>query len=181
MNNQQIIYILTLLSAVLTTVTSFIKLIYFVIHPTNSNHLITSLILLLVATLLWFYIYYIKGRNTELSKIERQKALETMVRKLPLILLSIVVTGVFSVLYFFFFAFLTVSKYDGGGVGATVSIEFLFVLTFLGVLVISYFVIKPILETEDSDISLTVYNLFTKLKWTALIILPFGIWSSYYF
>jgi len=181
MNKQQVIYILILLSAILTTATCFIKGIYFIIHPLNSNHLISSLLLLVISTLLWFYIYYLKVRNTELTKLERQKALETMFRKLPLILLSITITGVFSALYFFFFAFLTVSSYGKGGMGAKVTMEILFTLTFIMVFIISYFVIKPVLETEESDTSLTVYNLFSKLKWTALIVLPFGIWASYYF
>ena len=96
-------------------------------------------------------------------------------------MLSTFITGIYIMIIFFFLAFMTVSKYDGGGMAGDSDIAILLgIVIALGIIIISL-VMYNVMKTDKQDISLTIYNQFSILKWTSLIVLPFGVWASYYF
>jgi hypothetical protein len=154
-------------------------IIIFLFSFDNKKILQSVLILLLVTVSFWGITFGLSILGED--KSIRKKEFINLIHKLPLILLSTFITGVYIMIMFFFLAFITVSKHDGGGLAGESDIAILLgVVISMGVVIISS-VIYKVMKTDKQDITLTIYNQFSTLKWTSLIVLPFGIWASYYF
>jgi hypothetical protein len=135
---------------------------------------------LMLTALFWGSTFYLANLDKNKTKEQKIQELKDLLTKMPLILASSVITSFYVLIYFFFFGFLTVSKYGKGGWGgdAGQALIWVFLLIAMGIFgTVMYRVFK----TEKQDITLTLYNQFTVLKWSSLIALIFGIWSTYYF
>jgi len=135
---------------------------------------------LLLTAIFWGSTFYLANLDKNKTKEQKIQELKDLLTKMPLILASSVITSFYVLIYFFFFGFLTVSKYGEGGWGgdAGQALIWVFLLIAMGIFgTVMYRVFK----TEKQDITLTLYNQFTVLKWSSLIALILGIWSTYYF
>lgn len=147
----------------------------------DDKGLLQSVLILLLVTVSFWAITFGLSILGEQDKEVRKKEFINLIHKLPLILLSTFITGIYIMIMFFFLAFMTVSKYDGGGLAGDSDMAILLsVVIAMGVIIISLVMYK-VMKTDKQDITLTIYNQFSILKWTSLIVLPFGIWASYYF
>ncbi len=166
--------------SVLSTLTLAFLIIAFLFYYNSKEMLYSVLICSLFTMIFWCITFILSTFNYKDSKKRKEKFLD-LIHKLPLILLSVVITGVYLVLIFFLMAFLTTSSYSGGGMGADIDFSLLLIIVSLvGTLIITAVMYK-VMKTDKQDITLTIYNQFSVLKWTSLIILPFGLWASYYF
>jgi len=180
MQKQNTIYtfgILTICST-LTTIFFFIKLIF---NVYDMYTMYGALGFLGISAILICITYYLNIELKKVDPVERKQTYQEVLSKIPLLLLTFVLTIVFALLYFFFFAFIAVSSYGKGGVGANASMVLLLTVTFIGWLIVAGFSFQKVLQMDTKDISLTIYNQFSILKWTALCVLPIGIWSCHYF
>jgi hypothetical protein len=132
------------------------------------------------------FVHYYGGLHFFFATIEKKKnkhekwqEIKDIFTKLPLILVSAAITSIYIFLYFFFFGFITVSS--SNGIGGSVSDNTLIYIFVLFGVTLFAIVMYQVFKTEKQDITLTLYNQFSVLKWSSLIILPFGIWSAYYF
>jgi hypothetical protein len=135
---------------------------------------------MILTALFWGITFYLTNLDKNKTKEQKRQELKDLFTKMPLILASSVITSFYVLIYFFFFSFLTVSKYGKGGWGgdAGQALIWVFLLIAMGIFgTVMYRVFK----TEKQDITLTLYNQFTVLKWSSLIALIFGIWSTFYF
>jgi hypothetical protein len=180
MRNTNLLYTVGVLS-IIATLTTIISAVKFIFSPFDTLNIYCLFGFLALAAILIGVVYYLKLDLKSLSREDQQQSYQAFLTKIPLLILTFVLTLVFAVLYFFFFAFIAVSSYGNGGVGANASFFTLILLTFIGWLVIAGFSFQKVLNTDSRDISLTIYNQFSILKWTALCVLPIGIWSCHYF
>lgn len=172
--------VLVLISTVISLITS-LALIAFVLNPGQKETLQLFLGSLILSALFWGSTFYISTLDKEKTKAEKWQEIKDIIIKMPLILASSAITSVYVLIYFFFFAFMTVSSYDKGGLGGDAGFPTLMIVfLFLGVGIFGV-VMYNVFKTEKSDITLTLYNQFSVLKWSSLIALPFGLWASYYF
>ena len=147
----------------------------------DDKELLQSVLILLLVTVSFWAITFGLSILGENDKTVRKKEFINLIHKIPLILLSTFITGIYVMIMFFFLAFMTVSKYDGGGMAGDADIAILSIVVLsIGVVIISVVMYK-VMKTDRQDITLTIYNQFSTLKWASLIALPFGIWASYYF
>ena len=147
----------------------------------DDKSLLQSVLVLLLLTVTFWAITFGLSILGEKDKELRKKEFVNLIHKLPLIILSTFITGIYVMIMFFFLAFMTVSKYDGGGMAGDADFLTLsIVVVVIGVIIISLVMYK-VMKTDKQDITLTIYNQFAILKWASLIVLPFGIWASYYF
>lgn len=180
MEKQHSLYTFGILMVCSTCATLFfiIKLIF---NLFDIYTLYAALSFLGISVLLLGVTYYLKIDVKKQEDFDRKFIHQEFIVKIPLLILTFVLTIAFAVLYFFFFAFIAVSSYGKGGVGANASIVLLLTLTFIGWLIVAGFSFQKVLNTDSRDISLTIYNQFSILKWTALCVLPIGIGSCHYF
>lgn len=173
------IYFFHTLAAISTLALSF-GIIAFLFNLDDKGVLQTVIILLFVTAALWAitFGFSIIGES---DKTVRKQEFKNLIHKTPLILLSTFITGIYVMIMFFFLAFMTVSKYDGGGMAGDADIKILTIVVLLTGIAIVSVVMHKVMKTDRQDITLTIYNQFSTLKWASLIVLPFGIWASYYF
>jgi hypothetical protein len=174
---------LLILSVILASIFSIVfafSLIAFVLNINDKGMLQFFVVSSLICALLWGSTFFIASVDKSKSKEERIQIIKDLIAKMPLILLSSVITSVYTLIYFFFFGFLTVSDYGDGGWGGDAANALIFVFLGIAILIISIVMYK-VFKTDKQDISLTIFNQFMVLKWSSLIALPFGIWSAYYF
>ena len=172
--------VLVLISTVISLITSFV-LIGFVLNPGSKEMLQFFLGALLTCSIFWGLTFYMSTLDKEKTKAEKWQEIKDIVIKMPLILVSSTITSVYVLIYFFFFTFITVSDYGNGGLGADASMPVLLIVSLILAIGIFGVVMYKVFKTEKSDITLTLYNQFSVLKWSSLIALPFGLWASYYF
>lgn len=147
----------------------------------DNKELLQRILILLLSTVSFWAITFGLSILGNKDKTLRKKEFINLIHKLPLILISTFITGIYVMIMFFFLAFMTVSKYDGGGMAGDANIAILSIVVLaIGVVIISVVMYK-VMKTDRQDITLTIYNQFSTLKWASLIVLPFGIWASYYF
>lgn len=176
---KSIFIVMVLLSCFISFVFA-ISLFIFIFNPDDKSFLYMFLGTLLLTALFWGSTFYLANLDKNKTKEQKMQELKDLLTKMPLILASSVITSFYVLIYFFFFGFLTVSKYGKGGWGgdAGQALIWVFLLIAMGIFgTVMYRVFK----TEKQDITLTLYNQFTVLKWSSLIALIFGIWSTYYF
>lgn len=176
---KSIFIVMVLLSCFISFVFA-ISLFVFIFNPDDKSFLYMFLGTLLLTALFWGSTFYLANLDKNKTKEQKMQELKDLLTKMPLILASSVITSFYVLIYFFFFGFLTVSKYGKGGWGgdAGQALIWVFLLIAMGIFgTVMYRVFK----TEKQDITLTLYNQFTVLKWSSLIALIFGIWSTYYF
>jgi hypothetical protein len=176
---KSIFIVMVLLSCFISFVFA-ISLFVFIFNPDDKSFLYMFLGTLLLTALFWASTFYLANLDKNKTKEQKIQELKDLLTKMPLILASSVITSFYVLIYFFFFGFLTVSKYGKGGWGgdAGQALIWVFLLIAMGIFgTVMYRVFK----TEKQDITLTLYNQFTVLKWSSLIALIFGIWSTYYF
>ncbi len=172
-------YFFYTLSAISSLGLSF-GIIVFLFNISNKELLYKLLFLLLLTVAFWAITFGLSILGKQ-DKAVRKKEFVNLIYKLPLILLSTVITGVYVFIIFFFLSFMTVSNYANGGLAGDADFEILLgVVVAMGVIIISLVMYK-LMNTDRQDITLTIYNQFSILKWTSLIVLPFGVWASYYF
>jgi len=172
--------VLVLVSIIISLVTT-ISLFTFVLYPEEKETLQFFLGSLIVSAFFWGSTFYISSLDKKKSKKEKWEEIKDITTKMPLILVSSSISSVYVLIYFFFFSFITVSSYDKGGFGGGVGDQTLaIVFLFLGIGIFGVVMYK-VFKTEKTNITLTLYNQFSVLKWSSLIALPFGIWASYYF
>jgi hypothetical protein len=170
------------LSLVISFIVGFytiIRLLVFILHPSTYFGLLYCLLGIIASVGLG--IYTLNQYRLQNNKADFQEDVNDFKKKIPLYILTFVLSLVFNVLYFFLFAFITVSKYDQGGFGSETTLECLFFFTFSIGSVWSIFLVQKAIKTNVQVIAQTVILLFSLFKWTALCILPIGIWASYYF
>lgn len=172
--------VLVLISTIISLIAS-LTLIVFILNPSEKETLQLFLGSLIVCSLFWGMTFYISTLDKEKSKKEKWQELKDIIIKMPLILASSAITSVYILIYFFFFAFITVSSYGNGGFGGDSSMAVLVTVFLILGITIFGLVMYNVFKTEKSDITLTLYNQFSVLKWSSLIALPFGLWASYYF
>lgn len=177
--HKSIIVIMIVLSTVFSMVFAF-SLFAFIFNFDDKGILQFFVIASVICTLLWTGTFLIASIDKGKSRNERFKEIKDIISKIPLILLSSVITTVYVLVYFFFFGFMTVSDYGEGGWGSDAGEALIYVFSGIAILIISIVMYK-VFKTDKQDISLTIYNQFSVLKWSSLIALPFGIWSTYYF
>ena len=157
------------------------SLIVLIFNFDDKNILYSFLGTLVLTVFSWAFTFFVANLDKNKTKKEKIEELKTLFVKLPLILASSVITSFYVLIYFFFFAFITVSKYGDGGWGADVGTTLLLVVfTLIGISIFGIVMYK-VFKTDKQDMTLTLYNQFTVLKWSSLIALFFGIWSTYYF
>jgi len=172
---------------VMVLVSSFVSLVMafllfaFIFNPDDKEMLQLFLGFLVSSTLLWVISFYLATADKEKTKAEKVKEIKDLITKLPLILLSGFITSVYIFIYFMFFGFITTSKYGKGGWGGDNSTIVLLLVFILISIAIFGIVMYKVFKTDKQDVSLTLYNQFSVLKWSSLIALPFGFWSTYYF
>jgi hypothetical protein len=172
-------YLFYTLAAISSLALSF-GIIAFLFNLDDKGLLQIILILLLITVIFWLITFGLSIIG-EQDKALRKKQFINLIHKIPLIILSTFITGIYIMIMFFFLSFMTVSKYGGGGMaGDSDKVILMGVLVVMGVIIISLVMYK-VMNTEKQDIALTIYNQFSILKWTSLIVLPFGVWASYYF
>jgi hypothetical protein len=175
------LFLVMALFSIIFSLSTALTLISFVVNPGNKETLQLFLGTLILTTLFWAITFFVSSLDKEKSKKERWAEIKDLFVKLPLILASSAITSVYVLLYFFFFAFITVSGYGDGGIGADSTMGILLtVFAILGTVIFGLVMYK-VFKTEKQDISLTLYNQFSILKWSSLIVMPFGLWASYYF
>lgn len=174
---QRIIFVLLFIISVIISISDTISLLIFVFNIEDIIILQLFVIQLFLATVFWGATFYVAKLDKNYNK---QLLIKEMLVKSPTILLSVLITGTYVLLYFFIFSFLTVSKYGKGGWGgdANEALSWLFIIIAI---IIFSLVMYKIFRTDKQDISLFLYNQFSVLKWSSLIALPFGIWSAFYF
>lgn len=172
--------VLVLLSIVISLITSFV-LIGFVLNPGSKEILQLFLGALLTCSMFWGLTFYTSTLDRAKTKKEKWQEAKDIVIKMPLILASSTMTSVYVFIYFFFFSFITVSDYGNGGLGADSSMPVLIIIFLFAAIGIFGVVMYKVFKTEKADITLTLYNQFSVLKWSSLIALPLGLWASYYF
>lgn len=156
-----------------------IRLLIFILHPSTYFGLLYCLLGIIASVGLG--IYSLNQYRLQTKDSGFQEDWNDFKKKIPLYILTFVLSLVFNVLYFFLFAFITVSRYKQGGIGAESTREWLYFFTFFIGSGWSVFIIQKAIKTHVQDIPQTVILLFSHFKWTALCILPIGIWASYYF
>lgn len=157
-----------------------ISLFVFIFNLDNKFFLYLFFGTLLLTTIFWAVTFYLANLDKNKTKEERKEELKQIITKMPLILASSIITSFYVLIYFFFFGFLTVSKYGGGGWGGHAGQTLIWVFLLIAIAIFGT-VMYRVFKTEKHDITLTLYNQFTVLKWSSLIALIFGIWSTYYF
>lgn len=171
---------LALISIIVSLITSLMLLI-FTFNPDEKETLQMFLGSLILCSLLWGLTFYVSKMDGEKTKQEKWNEIKNIIIKTPLILVSSLITSVYIFIYFFMFSFLTVSKYGEGGMAGDASFGFITtVFLILGVTLFGL-IMYNVFKTEKADITLTLYNQFSVLKWSSLVALPFGVWASYYF
>lgn len=175
------LFLVMALFSIIFSLSTALTLIGFVLNPGSKETLQIFLEFLILTTIFWAITFFVSTLDKEKSKKERWSELKNLFVKLPLILASSAITSVYVLLYFFFFTFITVSSYGDGGIGADTTRGIL--LTVFGILGIVIFglVMYKVFKTDKQDIFLTLYNQFSILKWSSLIVMPFGLWASFYF
>ncbi len=164
----------------MSLVVSF-SLIGFILNPDDKDLLHAVLITLGISLALWVSVFGLISIGGNKTKEERKTEFINLLQKIPLMLLSTAITSVYIFIIFFFFSFVTVSNYGGGGIAGDSNIEILSLCVCLLGFIIIGVVMNKVLNTDKQDFNLTIYNQFSVLKWASLIVLPFGIWASYYF
>jgi hypothetical protein len=157
-----------------------ISLLILIFNFDDKSSLYMFLGTLILTVLFWALTFYLINLDKNKSKEQKLQELKDLIRKLPLILASSIITSFYVVIYFFFFSFLTVSRYGGGGWGADATQILIWVFLIIAMTIFGI-VMYRVFKTEKQDITLTLYNQFNVLKWSSLIALFFGIWSTYYF
>jgi hypothetical protein len=158
---------------------SVIRLLIFILHPSSYFGLLYSLIGVLGTIVLGGYTLNLYRLQSKAAMF--QEDWNDFKKKIPLYALTFVLSLGFNVLYFFLFAFITVSRYKHGGIGAETTLEWLYFFTFFVGSGWSIFIVQKAIQTHVSDIPQTVILLFSFFKWTAFCVLPIGIWASFYF
>jgi hypothetical protein len=156
-----------------------IRLLIFILHPSTYFGLLYCLLGTIASVGLG--IYTLNQYRLQNNKADFQEDVNDFKKKIPLYILTFLLSLVFNVLYFFLFAFITVSRYKQGGVGSETNLESLFFFTFSFGSVWSIYLVQKAIKTHVQDIPQTVILLFSLFKWMSLGILPLGIWASYYF
>lgn len=175
------LFLVMALFSIMFSLSTTLTLIGFVLNPGSKETLQIFLGTLIFTTIFWAITFFVSTLDKEKSKKERWAEIKDLFVKLPLILASSAITSVYVLLYFFFFAFITTSSYGDGGIGAGSTLGILLtVFAILGIVIFGLVMYK-VFKTEKQDISLTLYNQFSVLKWSSLIVMPFGLWASYYF
>lgn len=157
-----------------------ISLFVFIFNPSEKSYLYLFLGTLVLTVLFWGITFFIANIDKNKTKEQKIQELKDIATKMPLILASSLITSFYVLIYFFFFSFLTVSKYGKGGWGGEAG-QYLIFVFFLIAMSIFGIVMYRVFKTEKQNITLTLYNQFTVLKWSSLIALFFGIWSTFYF
>ena len=176
---KSIFIVMVLLSCFISLVFA-ISLFVFIFNPDDKSFLYVFLGTLLLTALFWGSTFYLANLNKNKTKQQKIQELKDLLTKMPLILASSVITSFYVLIYFFFFGFLTVSKYGKGGWGGDAGEALIWVFLLIAMCIFGT-VMYRVFKTEKQDITLTLYNQFTVLKWSSLIALIFGIWSTYYF
>lgn len=172
--------VLVLISFLFSLLTA-LALLTFVFNPQTQDNLQIFLILIILTTVSWGSTFFVSTLDKEKPKKERWADVKELFAKLPLILLSSAISSFYALLYFSFFSFITVSNYGKGGIAEDTTFGILIASFAILGLAIFGAVMYKVFKTEKQDISLTLYNQFSILKWSSLIILPFGLWASFYF
>lgn len=157
-----------------------ISLIVFIFDIGEKSNLYFFLITLIITAIFWFLTFLLANIDKTKTKEQKKQEIKDLITKMPLILVSVFITSIYVIIYFFFFAFLTVSEYGKGGWGGDAEKILIWVFLIIAMAIFGIVMYK-VFKTEKQDMSLTLYNQFTILKWFSLIALIFGIWSTYFF
>jgi len=177
---KSLLVVLILLAIVFSLATAF-SFFGFVFNPSEKGLLQFFVVSALGCATLWGGVFYIAKSDKTQTKEERRKELKDIIIKLPMIIVSMVVTSLYVFIYFMFFSSMTVSQYGKGGLGGDNSSLVLGIVFFLIAAAIFGAVMYNLFKTETQDLKMTLYNQFMILKWSSLIALPFACWASYYF
>jgi hypothetical protein len=177
---KSILVVLILLSIIFSLATVF-SFFAFIFNPSEKGLLQFFVISVILCSALWGLTFYLAKSEKTQTKDEQKKELKQIITKLPMIIVSMIVTSIYVFIYFMFFGFMTVSKYGSGGWGGDNSSLALGIVFFLIAVGIFGSVMFNLFKTDVQDLKMTLYNQFMILKWSSLIALPFGFWSTYYF
>jgi hypothetical protein len=177
---KSIIIVLILLSSIFLLAAS-IALIGIVFNPGSKDKLYSFLGSLIICAIFLGITFYLAKSDKKKNKAEKLIEAKEIFLKMPLILASCFITSIYVLLYFFLFAFITTSEYGKGGAGGDASSPLLLIVFITCGIFIFALVMYKVFKTEKQDITLTLFNQFSILKWTSLIILPFGLWASYFY
>lgn len=176
---KSITVILIILSTILSMLFAFL-LLAFIFNPQDKNTLQLFIVTAITGALMWGFTFFVASPFKGKSQREHSTIIRDLFSKIPLILLSSIITSVYVIVYFFIFSFLTVSEYGKGGLGGDAGEALTYVFVALAIILFTVVMYK-VYKTDKQDISLIIFNQFSVLKWSSLIALPFGIWSTYYF
>lgn len=116
-----------------------------------------------------------------LNKQEKIEQLKQTMKKLFFSLINLFISIIYSFIYFMLFAFITISEFDKGGMGADAG-EGILLGFFISLTIVIYLIsIVMLLKTHPHNITHSIYIEFLILKWSSLFIFIAGIWATWYF
>jgi len=169
-------YFFYTLSAVSSLIFAFGFILF--IFNIDNKEILKNLLISLTATAAFWLITFGLSVLGEQDKTVRKKEFIKLLHKFPLILLSTFITGIYILIIYFFFLSITVTE---NGAGTEFSDTVLMTIMVVVGIVIILLVMNKVMKTEKQDIPLTIYSQLSVLKWTSLVVLPFCIWSVFYF